>query len=186
MAALTKDALRKELSAARDALSAEEVTRMSGLITERLLSRPRFKAAGTVAFYLAKGNEVQTSQAILESLHDGKEVLIPVTGDHHIEFYRFSSFRDLEEGRFKVLQPRILLRPASGPDLVVVPGLAFGFCMHRLGYGKGYYDRYLSKSDAYRIGLSYEMQLRKELPSHEDDQRMDEIVTEERLITKRL
>jgi 5-formyltetrahydrofolate cyclo-ligase len=66
---------------------------------------------------------------------------------------------------------------------VVVPGVSFGLCMHRLGYGKGYYDRFLSSSPAYRIGVCFDFQVVDRLPSHEDDERMDEIVTDKRIIT---
>ncbi|MEW6722772.1 MAG: 5-formyltetrahydrofolate cyclo-ligase, partial [Candidatus Micrarchaeota archaeon] len=62
-------------------------------------------------------------------------------------------------------------------------GVAFGLCMHRLGYGKGYYDRFLSRSFAYRIGVCFDFQVEERLPRHDDDERMDEIITEKRIIT---
>jgi 5-formyltetrahydrofolate cyclo-ligase len=61
--------------------------------------------------------------------------------------------------------------------------VSFGLCMHRLGYGKGYYDRYLAQSPAYRIGICFDFQIVERLPVHDDDERMDEIVTEKRVIS---
>ncbi|MFN7991315.1 MAG: 5-formyltetrahydrofolate cyclo-ligase [Candidatus Micrarchaeia archaeon] len=177
-----KDALRKEMIAKRASLQKDEAGRMSDAITAELLSRPRFKEAKTVGLYLPKGNEVDTRRIIREALAMGKEVVVPVT-DHMITFHPFSSFDDLHPGKFGILEPKARIAPRGEPDLVIVPGVSFGLCMHRLGYGKGYYDRYLSTSSAYRVGICYDFQVVERLPSHEDDQRMDEIITEKRVIT---
>ena len=177
-----KAALRKEMLAKRDCLIPEQIESMSEAIRENLFSRPRFKEAKTVAFYLNKSSEVDTLRMIGHALRIGKEVIVPVT-DHKITFYRFSSFTDLQKGKYGILEPKARTPPSREPDVVVVPGVAFGLCMHRLGYGKGYYDKYLATSAAYRIGICYDFQVVEKLPNHPDDQRMDEIITEKRTIT---
>jgi 5-formyltetrahydrofolate cyclo-ligase len=177
-----KDALRKEMRAKRDALHPAELRRFSDNIEERLFSRPRFREAGTVGFYLPKGSEVDTQGMIIRALRLGKKVVVPVTG-REIEFYYFSSFDDLQEGRYGIMEPRGRNGPCVDPDLLVIPGVSFGLCMHRLGYGKGYYDRFLSASHAYRVGVCFDFQVVEKLPRHEDDERMDEIITEKRIIT---
>lgn len=177
-----KEALRRQMLAKRDSVPKAELETMSEAMRERLFSRPRFIESRVVAFYLPKGSEAGTSGMIRLALKLGKEVVVPVTGED-ISFVRFTSFDDLAPGRFGIPEPRTRNpKPPREPDLVVVPGIAFGLCMHRLGYGKGYYDRYLAKSFAYRIGICYDFQVVERLPKHEDDQRMDEIITEKRVI----
>jgi len=181
-----KVALRKKMLSKRDALSPEEVQSMSDSIMERLFSRPRFAEAKTVAFYIRKGNEVDTERMIGYAIKAGKSVLVPVT-DHKITFVRFRSFTELVKGKFGIMEPSVRENdpktPSPEPELVIVPGVSFGLCMHRLGYGKGYYDSYLSSCGAYRIGICFDFQVVEKLPRHEKDERMDEIITEKRIIS---
>jgi len=177
-----KAALRKKMLEKREALGNEGVAVMSRSIMGRLLSHERFQEAKTVAFYIPKGKEVDTRPMIERALEMGKEVLVPVT-NHKIQFYRFRSFEDLKAGKFGILEPAKHDAPHNVPHLVVVPGVSFGLCMHRLGYGKGYYDDYLSRSPAYRIGICYDFQVVEKLPKHDKDERMDEIITDKRIIT---
>jgi len=182
MVAHLKAALRKEMLAKRDALCSLDVASSSDAVTERLISNQRFIEAKTVAFYIRKGNEVDTERMIGHALRLGKNVLVPVTDDHKITFVRFRSFTDLRPGKFDIPEPSEHETLNTEPDVVVVPGVAFGLCMHRLGYGKGYYDRYLASSPAYRIGICYDFQVVDRLPSHANDERMDEILTDKRVI----
>jgi 5-formyltetrahydrofolate cyclo-ligase len=180
-----KAALRKKMLVQRDAISPDEVASMSDSIMDKLFSRPRFAEAKTVAFYIQKGNEVDTERMIGHAIKLGKKVLVPVT-DHRVSFVPFRSFTDLKPGKFGILEPSSKeidpKTPSPEPDVIVIPGVSFGLCMHRLGYGKGYYDCYLAKSAAYRIGICYDFQVVEKLPRHEKDERMDEIITEKRVI----
>lgn len=181
MVSRAKAALRKEVLEKRDSLTADELSKKSRMIMKRLFSRPRFREAETVAFYLPKGSEVDANVMVTAALDAGKEVLVPVT-DHKITFYRFSSFGDLKKGKYGIPEPKSLIKPSKPPDLVVIPGVCFGLCMHRIGYGKGYYDNFLGKSFSYRVGVCFDFQVLEKLPTHENDQRMDEIITEKRII----
>ena len=178
---MVKDTLRKEMCKQRDALSKLAIETLSQKITDNLILRPSFLQAKTIAIYLPKGTEVDTYRIIGAAIRMKKEVLVPVT-DHKITFYKFQSYEDLLKGKFGILEPKTKIAPQYEPDLVIVPGLSFGLCMHRLGYGKGYYDKYLATSRAHRIGICYDFQIVEKLPSHENDQRMDEIITEKRVI----
>jgi 5-formyltetrahydrofolate cyclo-ligase len=173
---------RKEILKKRGSLSEEEHTSRSKAILETLFSRPRLKEAKTIAFYLHKGSEVRTSEMIEKALSLGKEVVVPVT-DHEIMFFRFSSFEDLQKGKYGILEPKSRTPPNRPPEVIIIPGIAFGLCMHRIGYGKGYYDKYLGTSFAYRVGICYDFQVMEKLPTHPNDQRMDEIITEKRIIS---
>lgn len=176
-----KNAIRKPILTKRNALTPNEIQLLSNKIINRLFSHPKIKNARVIAFYLAKDGEVDTRKMIELSITKGKEVLVPVT-NHKITFYRFESFDDLVKGNFGVLEPKSRLKPSKKPDVIVVPGVAFGLCMHRLGYGKGYYDSYLADSSAYRIGICFDFQLVEKLPTHKNDQKMDCIITEKRVI----
>ncbi len=177
-----KQPLREKMLKMRSSLSRDEVASRSGDIAKRLLSHPRFKEARTIGFYIPKGNEADTRPIIEAAKKAGKTLAAPVT-DHRITFYRFFSPEDLSPGKFGIPEPKSREGGEILPDIILIPGVAFGLCMHRLGYGKGYYDAYLAKSFAYRIGLCYDFQIVERLPTHEDDQRMDEIITEKRVIT---
>jgi 5-formyltetrahydrofolate cyclo-ligase len=181
MVAHLKAALRKKMLAKRDILCSLDVDTLSDAITGKLISNPRFIEAKTVAFYIRKGNEVDTEKMIGHALRLGKTVLVPVT-DHKITFVHFRSFTDLQPGKFGIPEPSKRETHDKEPDVVVVPGVAFGLCMHRLGYGKGYYDSYLATCPAYRIGVCYDFQVVERLPTHENDERMDEILTDKRVI----
>jgi len=181
MVSRAKAALRKKMLEKRDSLTENELNAKSNAIIERLLHHPKFKSASTIAVYLPKGSEVSTKKIILKSLEMGKEVLVPVTNDH-IEFYKFSSFEDLVAGKYGIMEPKTKMLPSRQPDLILIPGVCFGHCMHRIGYGKGCFDHYLKDSEAYRIGICFEFQVMEELPKHENDERMDEIITEKRII----
>jgi 5-formyltetrahydrofolate cyclo-ligase len=175
-----KAALRKQMLHKRDSLAPEDARRMSESIMVELFSCERFRQASIIGFYIPKGNEVDTKPMIERAMAMGKSVAVPYT-DHKITFCRFTSFESLKAGKYGIPEPAS--REPLEPELIVVPGVAFGLCMHRLGYGKGYYDRYLASSFAYRVGICYDFQVVEKLPSHEDDQRMDEIITEKRVIS---
>ncbi|MBI5046658.1 5-formyltetrahydrofolate cyclo-ligase [Candidatus Micrarchaeota archaeon] len=178
-----KNPIRKEMLAKRAALSGADVASLSEKICDRIVKNSKFKKAKFIGFYLAKGNEANLKKAIVAAFALGKEVLVPITTDQ-IHFYHLSSFDDLHPGKFGILEPKTKIKPCIEPDLVIVPGVAFGECMHRLGYGKGYYDRYFSKVNpaASRVGVCYDFQVVEKLPTHEEDQKLDEIITEKRVI----
>ncbi len=183
MVSSAKDLIRKKMLAKRDMLTTTEVRKLSESIMQKLLNHERFAEAKCIALYVEKGNEVSTMflrQALVKL--NGKEIALPVTDGHHLAFYHFEKSTGLKPGNFGILEPAAKAPLVHEPSIIIVPGVAFGLCMHRLGYGKGYYDRYLAESAAYRIGVCYDFQVVERLPSHENDQRMDEILTDKRII----
>ena len=176
-----KNAIRKQILATRDALSKEEIVQLSNQIAERLFSQPEFQKAKVVALYLTKGSEVDTTEMIEQAIKEGKEVLVPIV-NHELSFFKFLSFADLVKGKFSIMEPKSRTEPSKEPDLVIVPGIGFGLCMHRLGYGKGYYDSFLATSSAYRIGIAFDFQVVEKLPTHNSDQKMNCIITDKRTI----
>ena len=178
-----KAILRKEMLDRRNSMNAELHAERSATVMETLFSEQHFQNAKCVAFYMSIGSEVETKKMIGRADGEGKEVLLPVVmTDHHLELHRFESFERMKTGRFAIPEPTSRTKPHMEPDVIILPGVAFGLCMHRLGYGKGYYDRLLARLPSYRIGICFDFQVVEKLPRHEDDQRMNMIITEKRTI----
>lgn len=190
-----KKAVREKIKKIRSELS-KEVLLKSVKIQKRLFSLPEFEQAKIVSFYVAKENEVQTEQMIKDAIRMGKRVLVPIT-DKQSGRLVFSELRDydaeLELGAFGVLEPKPEYRRIVSPaetEVIVVPGVAFDTYGHRLGHGKGYYDRFLrevfsAKSNVPSVGLAFEFQILKECPHTHGDVPVYKIVTEKRVISSR-
>ncbi|HAW59996.1 MAG TPA: 5-formyltetrahydrofolate cyclo-ligase [Actinobacteria bacterium] len=184
-----KEALRREILTKRDSQTAEEMARKSSKIKERLWGLPEFKRAKVVMFYVSFGSEVQTKEMIKEVLATGKKVIVPAPQPKKRELLcsLIGDYRDLEPGTYGILEPKkSKIRPVdvSHLDLIIVPGCVFDLRGYRLGYGKGYYDRFLKKTTPKTtlVGLAYELQIVKEIPATAHDVPVHKIITENRVI----
>lgn len=184
---MSKDEQRARALKSRRSLSREEIASFSGAVTARFLGLPEFKEARTVASYVAKADEVQTSGIVSMALAAGKTLVVPrvdpATGA--LSFASIGSISELSPGHFGVLEPRAnaSVIPLGAADVVVVPVVAWDEQGHRLGYGKGYFDRALSAYPApLRVGLALEAQKEHALSQSSDDVPLDVIVTETRVL----
>jgi 5-formyltetrahydrofolate cyclo-ligase len=180
-----KQQMRVEASARRAKLP--DADRLSRLIFDRLTALPQYVSAGTVMLYLDVRDEVRTRWFLPTAWNAGKQVVVPYCENGDIELFRLENCDELSPGNMGVLEPRSELRrrPDRQPDptaldLVVTPGLAFDRSGGRLGYGKGYYDRFLHRlrDDATKLAICFECQLFPEIPVTSHDIRMDMVVTE--------
>lgn len=185
-----KKQLRKKIIEARLELSPEEVTAKSEKIIRKLVSLPVYRQAGTIMTYVAFNNEVETRGLIKHSLAEGKKVYVPVTRTKEKRLVPAEIFglEDLVPGTWGILEPKPeCLRPRDPRDidLVVVPGVAFDKEGNRLGYGGGYYDRFLSKlrGDCCFVALCYQLQIRDEVYTEVHDQPVHMVITEEQVIS---
>lgn len=188
---ITKDSLRREIKRKRDNLTPDEVNEKSKLVKEKLLSLPEFKSARIVAFYASfkKSNEVETEEMIKEAMTMGKTVLVPVTDtvEDKIVFSEIKSLDDMAPGTFDILEPVPEMRkifPNEAIRLIVVPGIVFDLEGYRIGYGLGYYDKFLSGLAKYvtKVGLAYDFQVVEKIPVEGHDVRLNKIITDERII----
>ena len=173
--------LRKEWKARRNATKNRE--EKSRKIIENLLSHPMVQQAKTVFLYLSMGSEVETIALAKELLLLGKRVAVPVcdTETHTMEAAEIKCLNDLTVGAYGLAEPREKkIVPKEEIDLVLVPGLAFDEDGYRLGYGGGYYDRYLEDFSGVSIGLCYEECRTDRLPRGEYDKKVDLVVTEKK------
>lgn len=180
-----KCALREEARLRRSLLNPEEREKKSLCIVERLL--PLLRGYSRVLVYASKPLEVNTSSLIERLLVEGKQVIVPVIVRENRSL-RLSYLKDpalLVKSTFDVPEPighEIRASPQE-VEIAIVPMLAFDSAGNRLGYGAGYYDRFLKMHPHIRkIGLSFACQQMKSIPSNENDVRMDWIVTEEAAI----
>ena len=183
-----KRRLRGLLRQRRRALSVRDVEENSQRIADRLCAQAMFHQARQVLLYSPDENEVETEGLWREALRQGKYVYYPrVTADkREVEFVRRHDNQPLIPGVFDIPVPagEDLLTSAARTDLVLIPGVGFDQDGHRLGRGRGYYDRALRGvlAGALRVGLAYEFQVVSHVPVDPHDERVDYIVTEKRLI----
>src|SRR3989338_7395907 len=177
----SKKEVRIQMLALRNAISESERKQKGEEIMQKLFALDEFKSAKCIALYISKGSEVATLDMIKKALSLDKEILVPHT-DHEIELVKFTSFEDLAPARFGILEPKTKIRSEKAPDIIIVPGLSFDLDLHRLGYGKGHYDKLLKTLNSIRIGVCFDMQIIEKIPRHEHDERLDIVISEKRLL----
>ena len=185
---MSKNEIRNHIRQQRRNQSPSIIQRKSKAIWVSLSSIQEFNRADTIAFYvsIAREGEVDTTTMIEESLSLGKRICIPkVVKNNALRFIEIRSMKDLNKGSFGILEPaggsRIL---PQAIDLVIVPGVAFDKSGNRLGFGKGYYDKFLSKLEDGTpiIALAFDFQIVDSIPSSKNDVRVHKIITETRII----
>ncbi len=183
-----KKELRKEVKALRASHTDGEIHQMSLRVLEQVVNLPEYEQAGTLLVYVDCKHETETSDLIRRAWKDGKKVAVPkVIGQNMNFFYITSLEKDLEDGYFGIREP-YERNPADAaadlPDsLMVMPGVAFDESRHRIGYGGGFYDRYLEAHPGLgTVALAFEFQVKEEVPFEEFDILPGKIVTGKRVI----
>lgn len=170
-------ALRRSAVDDRDARSLQ--------ICERLAALDLYRRARALHCYLPRGTEVSTLPLIARALGEGRRVAVPITvrGQAELGHSWLRSLGDLGRGAFGIPQPRILepCDPAEC-DLLIVPLLGFDRLCHRLGYGKGHYDRLLASLRAPRVGVGFAAQELPRIPADPWDVALDAVVTENEVV----
>ena len=165
-----KAKLRKKILQEMKALSQEQKQPMDRALTERFLNHPVYHEAKVVATYLSFPHEFQTQGLIDQVLKDGKKVLIPKTYPKgRMEFVVYDP-QQLKKTSFGLLEPQgdLEVVDASQIDLIHVPGLAFTREGYRIGYGGGYYDRYLEHFAGQTMSTIYPCQIQTFNPDSHD------------------
>lgn len=176
---ITRNAIKEQ----RLALTEEEVHNLSSECVAKVLQFPEFLEAKTVCVYISTGNELDTSEIIQYCLENDKKIAAPRVDGDTMEFYYFSSPEDLKQGAFDIWEPIGNERVVDEESLVIMPGVAFDLSCNRIGYGMGYYDKYLSKHpNMKRIALAYEFQIVGKIKQEIHDIKPQILVTESRVI----
>ncbi|WP_026039099.1 5-formyltetrahydrofolate cyclo-ligase [Sporolactobacillus vineae] len=156
-------------------------------IHRRLFKEAQWLQAQMIAVTLSMGKEIETTRIISRAWEENKGVAVPKCDPRRKEltFYRIHSLDQLAEGFYGLKEPipeRTTVVTPEQLDLVIVPGVVFDPSGNRIGYGGGYYDRFLSGYRGRTVSLLLEMQLAGTLPSEKHDRRIDQLITEDRTI----
>ena len=176
-----KSELRKQVLQEMKVLPREQKQFIDQALTERLLHHPFYQEAKVIASYLSFPHEFQTQELIEQALKDGKKVLIPKTYPKGCMDFVVYNPQQLVKTSFGLLEPQgdLEVVDASQIDLIHVPGLAFTTEGYRIGYGGGYYDRYLKHFSGNTLSTVYPCQIRDFIPEDHDIP-VQEVLVDER------
>ena len=181
----TKNNLRKHFIDLRNGFNEDYRISADKAIASKLFDLTEYKNADVILIYVSVGNEIDTRSIIKKSLALGKTVAVPYCKNNQMLFYPINSFEDLVCTQFGI--------PTIDPDrvdyltefintLCIVPALSIDKMGNRLGYGGGYYDRFLSDKHIDSIALCREKQLTDSLPAEDYDVKMSKLITENKII----
>ncbi|MGH7557581.1 MAG: 5-formyltetrahydrofolate cyclo-ligase [Gemmatimonadota bacterium] len=182
-----KAALRAELLARRRAIPPDRHATLSEAICRRAAELPPYGDAYTVHTYLGTvAGEVATLSLLEHAWAAGKRVLCPRIGpEGRLESHEVRSTADFVDGPMGLREPdptRAALVDPGAIDLAIVPGVGFDRRGRRIGFGAGYYDRFLATTDAIRMGLAFSLQMIGRIPQGPGDETVDWIVTQTEVI----
>ncbi len=185
MAGISKEGLRRLFREKRAALGAETRAEASSLIVDHLVALEVFRESMGIGVYWSLAQEVDTHALVAKCFEMGKRVYLPRVNSREtrLEFCPFTGdVSDLRPGPFEIQEPATPESRADRIDLIIVPGLAFDMRGHRLGYGGGYYDKYLANKQARFAGIAFDVQTIDILPVGDHDVAVDMVITETRVI----
>ena len=178
-----KRALRAQFKRLRAECPAQLKREMDKKLFERFASLEEYAACDTLFAYISGEIECDTSAISLRALADGKRIAVPRCAErtNEISFYFINSYDDLEKGKYGILEPKTEVCERAedfSRGLCLVPGLSFDLQGYRLGFGKGYYDRFLSRFGGVTAGICYAKCTLTELPRGAFDRAVDILITE--------
>ena len=177
-----KKSLRRSLLERRDNTSFDFMNIASEKIQKKLKKMKVFRSAQKFGMYYPIGSEVFTQDIIQELLSVGKEVFLPKVIGDKMEFRKITDFSSLEKDSFDIMEPKDSCQTDNNLDVILVPTVGISPVGVRLGYGRGYYDKFLEKHKTATISLTLEKQIVKNIPKSEHDIIIDWIVTEDRIL----
>lgn len=175
---------RTDIIKTRKNMPVESRMAASDIIYDKIISNDDFITADNILIYADCNGEVMTDKIINTALLQGKAVFCPVSlPAFNLAFYRIFSMNDLLPGMYGIREPLQLDNLELTDDMItertlcIVPGVIFDMSGNRMGYGKGYYDRFFAKHNIQkRIGIAYDFQIVQEIPAKEHDIKMTEVI----------
>ena len=176
-----KKKLRENIKEQIKHLSPDYLKKSDELIARHVISLPEYQQAQTIFSYVSKDSEVNTIPILQDALKKGKTVTVPKCIDKGVvEAFQITSLSALRLGKYGILEPgeNCPKIEAKAIDLCIVPCLSCSTDGKRLGYGGGYYDRYLKKGEFTKIALCRSKLVSEDIPVDEHDVKMDKVVTD--------
>ena len=174
-----KEELRKRFIKIRNDLLGKDSKSL--IVFNKIIEDKDFKNAKRVALYKSLKSEVNTDYLIDYLLNNKKEVLLPRVVFDDIVFLKYSKGDILEKSKFGVMEPVYNIAnlfEKNSIDLIIVPGVSFTSDGNRLGFGKGYYDRYLNGCNIKTIGICFKEQICDYIPVDKNDYKVDKVITD--------
>ncbi len=185
-----KDKIRERYKSERCGVTGEEKTRLDDGICKTFLSSATYMYYDTILMYSPVRDEIDINAIAYQALKDGKKVAYPkcVSGTNKMDFYYVSSLDELQKGAFGILEPsgdesKKVDRANASNTVCLIPAIVFDRSGYRLGYGKGYYDRYLNSYNGVILGIIYKRLITDRLPKGRFDIRANALITEEGVIS---
>ena len=175
-----KNEMRRFFLNLRREMGKERIEEYSDKIYENLIKTDLYENASTIFVYVSMDKEINTEKIIRKALADGKEVYVPFIEEKTMKANKLEKYEDLVEGKFKIKTTKSNIS-LENPDLTLVPGLTFDKSKNRIGYGGGYYDKFLAKTETTSLGLFASPFESIEIPTEEYDIALDYILTEKGL-----
>lgn len=179
----TKEALRKKLIATRDSLDVKEREKANALILESM--RRLTQDVTSIGIYISFGSEIDTILPIMSWFNENKKIYVPRVEGNALVWILLNDFKSLRKSDFGVMEPIDgTIVDINEIEVMFVPLLGFDDDLHRIGYGKGFYDRALNDYKGRKIGLAYEISRVETIFPTSSDIPLDVIVTPHEIITK--
>ncbi len=183
-----KSKLREKCKAQRLSLTSEKKRSLDSVIAGRLLNSQSYKSTNILLVYVSKGIEIDTIEIIENARKDGKRIVVPYcrTDTTDLDFYYISSLDDLSPGTFGVLEPdpaKSVKFEEYDRGLCIVPALCYDMKGYRLGFGKGYFDRFLARYSGATVGIGYSFQIKRSLWHGRYDRPVDQVITDRNIIS---
>ena len=177
-----KKTLRKKFISERNSLASDYRNSSTNTIFATLEEQNFFESSEKIFIYVGFGSEI-TTETFIKKWINKKQIFVPKIDNNTMNLVHITSLEELTEGYFGILEPTNCNYFTGNIDLVITPSIVFDKKGYRLGYGKGYYDKYFAKNK-YKtsIGLSYDKLLQERVPTDKHDKKVDIIITEEKTL----
>lgn len=179
-----KQRLRTQLKLARSNIAESNRKAFSAAICETCLSQEAIRSASTIFVYISYASEVRTHELIDALLNAGKTLTVPkILSQQQMIAVPFHSWDDLKPAELGILAPESDIPLNADHDVCITPGLGFTESGNRIGFGAGYYDHWFAENQVkHKIALAFEQQIVQAIPTDQYDQKVDQIITERRVI----
>lgn len=182
---MTKKEARKYVQSMKADLTPEEIASRSRQIMNRLKQCEVFLRTENILTYVSYNQEVDTHALIKDCLLMGKKVYVPKVCGKQMDFHQITSFQMLRPGTYGILEPDNEMQPEwdSLCGLMIMPGLAFDRQLHRVGYGGGFYDRYLcGRSGIVKAAVCFDFQVLRQIETEPHDLKPDLLICEHEIL----
>ncbi|KEH97840.1 5-formyltetrahydrofolate cyclo-ligase [Clostridium massiliodielmoense] len=179
-----KDKIRRIIKEGRNTLTEESKKIKDDKIFNKIINSEYYKKSNVIFLYVSFQGEVDTHKLIKHSLNIGKVICVPkvISKKEGMEAIKINSFNELKNGKYDILEPKDICNKIyiNDIELILMPGVAFDENGGRIGYGGGFYDRFLNKIDSRipKIALAYDFQVFENIPCEEHDIKVDGIITD--------